>query len=328
MQSAFEEAYCGYAETKEAYCKEFENCHAAADSAYLSAKQAVEQKKKHLHEAFTLHKRLECIIASWPLTAASKSVCDSMVVDVSPLGVTYPAKPVAIACVHPITPVPNEKDWAAAEYSAQPWKALVEPMKSCITTPSPPVPMPGWGICARLTSNMRGTTVDSKNGVDGNTYLSSSWGARDLTDWTSVGNHCPDIANPTAVKFKVWRSGPPKNLEFETGAFALAENVFVKTSGLYSQTNDAGAVFKMDQVSDQTGSQIYGDQCQNMYTFPHGGPIRTTFCVTSGSAPYQAIVGGMNNDRYGNGNGACMCNVRTICGICNSDSVVEIYMKQ
>merc|ERR1712129_174706 len=42
MQTVFEESFCGYAESKEVFCKEFENCHAAAESASATAKAAVE----------------------------------------------------------------------------------------------------------------------------------------------------------------------------------------------------------------------------------------------------------------------------------------------
>ena len=83
---------------------------------------------------FTQHTRLECKIAAWPLTTSSNNACDSTTVDTSHLGVTYPTKPVPLACTHPVVPLPGDNDWVAAEYSSQSWAALVEPVKPCTTT--------------------------------------------------------------------------------------------------------------------------------------------------------------------------------------------------
>jgi len=134
MQSIFEESYCTYAESKEDYCKEFEACHAAANSAHASAKQKVEQQEQDLREMFIQHTRLECKIAAWPLTTSSKSGCDGMTVATSHLGVTHPAKPVPPTCTYPVAPVPGVNDWFAAEYSSKSWVTLVEPVKPCTTT--------------------------------------------------------------------------------------------------------------------------------------------------------------------------------------------------
>lgn len=134
MQSLFEESYCNYADGKENYCTEFEACHAAAESAYDSTKQGLEQQEQDLHEMFTQHTRLECKISAWPLTTSSKNACDSMTVDTSHLSVTYPAKPVPLTCTHPVVPVPGDSDWVAAEYSSKSWAALVEPVTPCTTT--------------------------------------------------------------------------------------------------------------------------------------------------------------------------------------------------
>jgi len=134
MQSIFEESYCTYAESKEDYCKEFEACHAAANSAHASAKQKVEQQEQDLREMYIQHRRLECKIAAWPLTTSSKSACESQSFDTSQLDVTYPTKPTQVPCNHPVFPVPGDSDWTAAEYSAKSWKRFVEPVKSCTTT--------------------------------------------------------------------------------------------------------------------------------------------------------------------------------------------------
>jgi len=305
MQSIFEESYCTYAESKEDYCKEFEACHAAANSAHASAKQKVEQQEQDLREMYIQHRRLECKIAAWPLTTSSKSACESQSFDTSQLDVTYPTKPTQVPCNHPVFPVPGEKDWAATEYSAKSWKALVQPVRSCTPAPTP-APVPVWVMCARLRDTP-GTTAD------GNTYLSSSWGARDLTDWASTGNHCPDIANPTAIKFKVWTQRD--KLSFETLPLNLTENVFVKTSGYYGtwlKSGDPGWIdsgnpdgdaitiysttFKMDQVSDQTGTEFWGRGC--MEHNRHGQQLyRTTLCASSSNgAGYLLVVGGLDDD--------------------------------
>jgi hypothetical protein len=142
MQSIFEESYCNFAESREDYCKEFEACHAAADIAHASGKQKVEQQEQDLREMFIQQKKLECKIAAWPLTASSKSGCDSMTVDTSHLGVTHPTKPVPPACTYPVLPVPGVSEWEAAEYSSKSWVGLVEPVKSCATPVPSPAPTP------------------------------------------------------------------------------------------------------------------------------------------------------------------------------------------
>jgi hypothetical protein len=300
MQSIFEESYCSYAESKEDYCKEFEACHAAANSAHASAKQKVEQQEQDLREMYIQHRRLECKIAAWPLTTSSKSACESQTFDTSQLDVTYPTKPTQVPCNHPVFPVPGEKDWAATEYSAKSWKALVQPVRSCTPAPTP-APVPVWVMCARLRDTP-GTTAN------GNTYLSSSWGARDLTDWATTGNHCPDIANPTAIKFKVWTRRDM--LSFEVLPLNLTENVFVKTSGYFGtwlKSGDPGWIpsgnpdgntmysntFKMDQVSDQTGTRFSGHGCKDS-TSPKKR-YRTTLCVSTWPSRVS-VVGGLDDD--------------------------------
>jgi len=132
MQVFFEESYCDHAANKQAYCSEFESCHAAADAAWAVAEKHVERLGGHLHRLFILRARLECQVAAWPVTANSK--CENLSPDTSHLKVTYPEKPTPNPCVHPVTPVPGDSSWSGAEYSDKPWKDLVRPVQACTTT--------------------------------------------------------------------------------------------------------------------------------------------------------------------------------------------------
>ena len=64
---------------------------------------------------------------------------------------------------------------------------------------------------------------------------------------------------------------------------------------------------------------VFCFQCSN------GNKQRTSFCVGDGKSKYQAILGGINNDAYGNKHGPCMCDSNNMCGGCKSTNVVEIY---
>eukprot|EP00929_Paragymnodinium_shiwhaense_P071274 TRINITY_DN36245_c0_g1_i1.p1 TRINITY_DN36245_c0_g1~~TRINITY_DN36245_c0_g1_i1.p1 ORF type:complete len:4591 (+),score=1010.58 TRINITY_DN36245_c0_g1_i1:235-14007(+) len=176
----------------------------------------------------------------------------------------------------------------------------------------------GWKLCARI-KNAKGTSVDV-NGTDGNTFLSKPWGATNFVEGDAFGNRCPQIKSPAAVKFKVW-NGP--KLKFETSAFTVQYNIFTATSGMFEVKNDREEVVRFEQVEGQVGHTISGSRCQHKSSLGQ----RTTFCVSNG-VHFQSILGGINGDALGMGNGVCMCNLDMICGACHtSPMIVEIFMK-
>ena len=160
------------------------------------------------------------------------------------------------------------------------------------------------------------------NGVDGNTYLTAPWGAIDFSAADSYGNRCPSIESATAFKFIV-KAGDGSTI-FDTGIIDVKQNIFdSSTFGLNSYTNGKDIWVVTDIASGQNGSlKNVGDRCGSSFA-ENDYQQRTIFCVSDGEN-YQLMIGGINGDKYGNGNGPWMCKTSQQCGS-HSENVIEIY---
>jgi len=342
-QVEFERAICTLGDSMQSLCSSHVSEYNIHLQDYEALSSAIAEKVYDRKVEWAHLKKIACILDKFAAVRANTSLSTNSSVGQKiqgcyeadfaneDLAIPVVVAPPPQAC--PTLPtLPCTVAFHAEEYADLPAELAVACKSDCAmamptnapaaTTQAPtPAPMPEWVQCARI-KNFRGPQVDTESGVDGNTYLSSSWGESDFADRAAFGNHCPDIAHPSAVEFKVLDGS--FNLNFETGAFALQENVFVTKSGLYSETSETGAVFKVEQVDGQQGRLIYGSRCASVHS--NGYRQRTTFCVAKGGQ-YQSILGGINGDNYGNGRGPCMCNPNSMCGHCGSSSIVEIYMK-
>ena len=114
------------------------------------------------------------------------------------------------------------------------------------------------------------------------------------------------------------------SLIFDTGSIDVDDNIFGGSRvGKQNYSNEKDAWVTMNIVQGQVPNArfAFGSKCSwksNTYA------QRTTFCIGNGQT-YQAVQGGINGDRYGNGNGPCMCDTERSCGYCESTNVIEIY---
>ena len=112
------------------------------------------------------------------------------------------------------------------------------------------------------------------------------------------------------------------SLIFDTGSIDVGDNIFDGTSvGEQNYSNEKDAWVTMNIVQGQVPNArfAFGGKCSwksNKYA------QRTTFCIGNGQT-YQAVLGGINGDRHGNG--PCMCDTAHTCGKCKSTNVIEIY---
>ena len=125
------------------------------------------------------------------------------------------------------------------------------------------------------------------------------------------------------------------SLIFDTGSIGVDHNIFDGTSvGEQNYSNEKDAWVTMNIVQGQVANARYafGGKCSWK---SNGNAQRTALCIGNGQT-YQAVQGGINGDRYGNGNGPCMCDTATSCdtdtcnwlhkcGNCKSTNVIEIY---
>ena len=98
-------------------------------------------------------------------------------------------------------------------------------------------------------------------------------------------------------------------------------NIFDGTSvGEQSYSNGKDAWVTTNIVEGHNARYATGEKCS------WGTKIgqRTTLCIGNGQT-FQAVLGGINGDKYGNGNGPCMCDTAHMCGKCTSNNIIEIY---
>ena len=154
--------------------------------------------------------------------------------------------------------------------------------------------------------------------MDGDTYLHVPWGSSDFSTSDDFGNQCPTIRNVKSFKFSVRSSDGL--LIFETGSIAVENNIFDATSvgeHLYSNGKDAWVTTNI--VEGHRARFASGATCSW-----GGSGQRTTLCIGNGQT-FQSVLGGINGDSYGNGNGPCMCDTAELCGLCESKNIIEIY---
>ena len=102
--------------------------------------------------------------------------------------------------------------------------------------------------------------------------------------------------------------------------YVSSHNIFDGTSvGEQLYTNGKDAWVATNIVNGHKARFAQGEKC----SWGSGGQ-RTTLCIGNGQT-FQSVLGGINGDGYGNGNGPCMCNTAELCGTCKSKNIIEIY---
>jgi len=197
------------------------------------------------------------------------------------------------------------------------------------TCTDPVVPPTGYTLCARF-GKAKGSSV-AVGGPDGNTYLSEAWGHP--TD-TTMGNNCMNYADDAIMAFRIRTVDGNCDIVVDTGDVAASSNIFKHTlpTGDVKQeqvklpsgalTEGAG-VISLNFANGKQGAWWVGKTCSTAHD--NGGGQRSSICISDGTN-FHGMMGGINDDGYGFGNGLWICQKDGACGD-KEKTVFEVFVK-
>eukprot|EP00747_Dinoflagellata_sp_TGD_P148518 gnl/TRDRNA2_/TRDRNA2_176931_c0_seq14.p1 gnl/TRDRNA2_/TRDRNA2_176931_c0~~gnl/TRDRNA2_/TRDRNA2_176931_c0_seq14.p1 ORF type:complete len:536 (+),score=91.30 gnl/TRDRNA2_/TRDRNA2_176931_c0_seq14:85-1692(+) len=124
-QSAFESEFCEWFEDLNIKCITHDSCYDAAVLEYTTRKQAVENLVPQWKSEYTGLEKIKCYVEVWMSDSDVTTVdqqkvtaCDAMIVDTSPMNITYGEIPDQWFCDQgPVENHPGTQNFAAMEYS-------------------------------------------------------------------------------------------------------------------------------------------------------------------------------------------------------------------